>query len=183
MEDTDHMQRLMDEAYAFWQQNKKMPRSEFLDRISAIQKIAVLLGNLNYQVCNGGFMQWIDNGYCLDIDELIDVVDTFESWAAANGHERARRYAAELLSEMLLKIQPFIDTEAKDKGWLGSYLVDDIRGRRRRWDEDDGDDLWDRVAALTEPMDSRFYEINKDLLSAWNDWLEYQSGQESPNAS
>ena len=55
----------MDEAYALWQKpkNGSWSTEEFFDHLSYIQRVAVSLGNLNYQVENGGFAQWISNGY------------------------------------------------------------------------------------------------------------------------
>lgn len=35
---------------------------------------ARILANLNYQVHNGGFRQWIDNGYGIEIDDLIGLL-------------------------------------------------------------------------------------------------------------
>ena len=55
------MQNLMDKAYATWKDN--MNYDEFLASLSPVLRTAVVLGNLNYQVENGGFSQWIFNGY------------------------------------------------------------------------------------------------------------------------
>ena len=38
-------------------------KSQFYFNLKPLEKRAVALGNLNYQVGNGGFTQWIDNGY------------------------------------------------------------------------------------------------------------------------
>jgi hypothetical protein len=60
----DRTQRLMDGAYDRWQTQKDtMTRQEFWDQLDADERVAVFLGNLNYQVENGGFSQWLDNGY------------------------------------------------------------------------------------------------------------------------
>lgn len=58
----DIVQSLMDSAYATWE-GKGWSREEFLYEISSIERKAVVLGNLNYQVHNGGFVQWVDNNY------------------------------------------------------------------------------------------------------------------------
>lgn len=57
--------KLMDEAYKWWNSRRdsqgydwfiyNLPRDDW--------RAAVLLGNLNYQVENGGFEQWHYNGY------------------------------------------------------------------------------------------------------------------------
>ncbi len=63
--DTDNskIQQIMDVAYARWQKNRAMSQEEFWLRLSYPEKVAVFVGNLNYQVCNGGFLQWHDNEY------------------------------------------------------------------------------------------------------------------------
>lgn len=52
-------QLLMENAYSHKYENMQ----DLFNKCTEIEKIAVTLGNLNYQVENGGFQQWIDNGY------------------------------------------------------------------------------------------------------------------------
>lgn len=81
-------QDLMDLFYGYWREacdkiqtyNEKQSKAEnyinkpVQDEIIAIfpskVNIAVILGNFNYQVNNGGFMQWDDNGYSRHISKL-----------------------------------------------------------------------------------------------------------------
>jgi hypothetical protein len=56
-------QKLMDEAYAEFKKHEDWGMDEFYFHIDGLHRIAVALGNLNYQVCNGGFSQWSFNGY------------------------------------------------------------------------------------------------------------------------
>lgn len=53
---------LMNAAYDRWRENN-WSREEFLDQLTPQEKFAVCTGNLNYQVENGGFSQWCENGY------------------------------------------------------------------------------------------------------------------------
>ena len=68
----DKMQMHMDVAYDRWQktnaerterQEISQTKEEFWDTLSANERLAVFVGNFNYQVENGGFSQWDDNGY------------------------------------------------------------------------------------------------------------------------
>lgn len=68
-------QALCDIAYDQWQEHDKLaPHSEkwgfkeMLENAEGPEKMvaACVLGKLNQQVCNGGFMQWIDNRYAID---------------------------------------------------------------------------------------------------------------------
>ncbi|MFA5176509.1 MAG: hypothetical protein WC413_04615 [Candidatus Nanoarchaeia archaeon] len=56
-------QQIMNEAYILWQINKDWDTEEFFDHLNFIQRVAIALGNLNYQVGNGGFSQWKWNHY------------------------------------------------------------------------------------------------------------------------
>ncbi len=65
------MQALMDTAYARWQSAigpgaRGMSKDEFWATLSAQERRAVFTGNLNQQVTNGGFAQWVDNRYGVD---------------------------------------------------------------------------------------------------------------------
>ena len=68
MKDTkkDFHQALMDSAYNKWGKNKEWNKSQFFNHLDYLERIAVALGNLNYQVGNGGFIQWEDNSYKIE---------------------------------------------------------------------------------------------------------------------
>lgn len=62
----DH-QTLMDSAYEKFRAPDCAWRRRFLlESLTNLEKLAVLLGNLNNQVCNGGFLQYADNGYAFE---------------------------------------------------------------------------------------------------------------------
>jgi hypothetical protein len=63
METKDFHQELMDKAYDLWRTHKDWSYPIFIDNLDMVSRRAVVLGNLNYQVCNGGFTQWEDNQY------------------------------------------------------------------------------------------------------------------------
>lgn len=79
---TDTIQKLMDQAYARF--DRGMSLEQFWDQLNADERVAVFVGNLNYQVENGGFMQWIDNGYATNetvafLNRLFNVRIGFDS--------------------------------------------------------------------------------------------------------
>lgn len=86
MNDSFH-QLYMNRAYAGWVQNDDLDRDEFWDSLNLYEAIAVYTGNLNYQVENGGFLQWHDNGYsdaytrrrAYSLDYVFDCLDHYES--------------------------------------------------------------------------------------------------------
>ena len=66
----------MNEAYAMWKTHKEWSIDEFFDHLSFIQRVAVALGNLNYQVGNGGFSQWGFNGYAESHYDFLSRLNT-----------------------------------------------------------------------------------------------------------
>lgn len=65
-------QTLMDEVYAAWQSElKDVSHRELLDTFSPLHRAACILGNMNYQVCNGGWSQWHFNHYSIFMDDLV----------------------------------------------------------------------------------------------------------------
>lgn len=60
------MQAAMDGAYLRYQSNPTWSQQQFWDQLTGRERFAVFIGNMNYQVENGGFLQWWDNGYATD---------------------------------------------------------------------------------------------------------------------
>lgn len=64
----NNVQATMNDAWKNWDKpgadGQKMTRwGDFIKTLNTKQKIAVLIGNMNYQVGNGGWIQWRDNGF------------------------------------------------------------------------------------------------------------------------
>ena len=66
---SNRIQNLMYEMYSKWQRGDDKNKWEVLGDFSAAHQIAVVFGNFNYQVENGGIEQWIYNGYFHDDSE------------------------------------------------------------------------------------------------------------------
>jgi len=58
-----YWQNVMNEIYDYWGENRQLSKSELLQNLFPHQRRLLILGNLNAQICNGGFSQWICNGY------------------------------------------------------------------------------------------------------------------------
>lgn len=75
----DRIQALMDEVYSEWhkEENKSKGKWDILNGFSEAHQIAVVFGNFNYQVENGGIEQWIYNGYFHeDAEKLAKYLET-----------------------------------------------------------------------------------------------------------
>lgn len=66
-------QFIMTNAYYNW--GKNTSREKFLSDLTPYEKLAVIFGNFNYQVQNGGFSQWVFNNYDSDIDGSEEFIE------------------------------------------------------------------------------------------------------------
>lgn len=66
-------QDLMHGAYKKWRHPLRYV--QFLMELDVKERRAVVLGNLNYQVENGGFLQWRDNGYDANLSFVYDAIN------------------------------------------------------------------------------------------------------------
>lgn len=71
-------QSLVDKAYDRWRDEwKDLSYEEFISRLPERERFAVLTGNLNYQVENGGFSQWAENGFLSTAPTLLDLLKRY----------------------------------------------------------------------------------------------------------
>ena len=124
---TDLHQTLMDSAYnreseyAKTSEEISWSTSHMLMNATELEKTAVLLGNLNYQVENGGFPQWIDNGYCTAYAGVLEALDKIKS-KHAETLKGFVEHCGEFLSDDVL------NGYCDDRGCGGSYLDDEKMG-------------------------------------------------------
>lgn len=127
-------QALCNIAYERWQEGGDLNDKTydvFVEQLDDIFRIAVELKNLNYQVENGGFLQWEDNGYSVDCDSIQDTIQTFiatpaglevldiiQCWVGEVGHldetlktfKKASRYSSfVILEDSLYEFEEFIN--------------------------------------------------------------------------
>lgn len=98
---------------------------------------AVILGNMHYQICNGGWAQYDGNGY----SDSVDAARALYEGAANVGIQNAD------------KVVELIDEFKKRKGESeqpGGYYGDE--------DDEDGD------GAIYDDLDTRYYEIEGEPL-------------------
>jgi len=169
----DFHQKLMDEFYHFWQleENCKLSQEAVLEKFdSKLHKAAVILGNFNYQVENGGFEQWIFNGYYVFIDELIDLLMI--------GSEQNIKYLNRVLG-MVQEIRdaiPDMDDliQCSECGGIG-YLIDNDNDEYI-CEECNGDgkiELSEYVARNVDfnTLDSEYYDM--EVLPSYTELLRY----------
>ena len=142
MENTLH-QKIMDEAYSFWQSQEKMDYVTFIDSLDKKQKLAVLTGNLNYQVENGGFSQWHINEYSKKAKELIELLTPLEG--------------IEVVKEVIELVETAIDIIEEFDRPEGSGFDED---------EEYYDEYHDNeMHSALDSLDTRYYSINEKFLN------------------
>lgn len=143
-------QELMNKAYSLWQteDGKKLNYSNFLDLVlkdlGEIYFNAVITGNLNYQVENGGFSQWHYNDYSITLDDLIIFfTDNFKN------------------NEVIDKLKYILNEVVDILDWLdeGKDCVKNLYDYKEFFIKK----LEDQVQKELNQLDEKYYEINEKL--------------------
>lgn len=153
----------MDDAYDLWRSKPGISREDLFDLISFKHKAAVVLGNLNYQVENGGFAQWIDNGYCLNIHIVKRVLEKFIKWEN-DGFEESKKHAQKVI-DMLAEIEQYIDLNKEDRGCMGSYLLNK------------DEDAEDEMGEMLNKYDAEYYAFSDFLFEGLEAWFKSENFQ------
>lgn len=75
-------EQLVKEAYKSEAEPRPTRRNEFLESLPPLQRNAVLLWEMNNQVFNGGFSQWLLNGYGHWLNDIFPVLNQIGTQAA-----------------------------------------------------------------------------------------------------
>lgn len=167
-------QSLMDKAYARWRKGGDLEGkgdAEFVAALPEDQELAVRVGNMNYQVENGGWAQWYGNGYGKRDEEwLMDFFDAHKEYAAFS-------WMARLLSNVAGIAEGPFDVTCDWCGGDGETEIDDETGEGEVCDQCHGDgtietdDLDNVEADIFDKQDGTFYEGNDKLMAAMEQYL------------
>lgn len=171
METTTHstLQNLMNQAYARY---KDQSQSEFWDQLDEREKIAVFVGNANYQVENGGWAQWCDNRYVECADELRAILTRIGTPTCLT------------VASMVLLVSSAYE-EYKEEDNRGGYF-ECTCGAEDEEDEpfdctcEEEDPYADFTYAL-EGKDDAFYAINAQLMDEVESYLNGTLTAPSPD--
>lgn len=165
-------QKLMDAAYDKWPESGG--HREMLNRATDAERCAVLLGNLNYQVENGGFCQWIDNGYGL---RGLDVADVLERVRIAPTTPDDAKPVIEELRVAIKKLMSYVDLNIKDRGF-NDYWLRDLRYLDDDYDADYNEDRHPG-AVYAQSLDDWFYDtVQPHLRPAIEQFLKSLTGEQ-----
>jgi hypothetical protein len=147
----------------------------FWAQLSARELIAVLTGNMNYQVENGGWLQWCDNGYVQCADELETIL-----------RESIGTKAAVEVADMVARVAHAWEQFQSDKDDTPPSAFCHCE------DEDEcecetEEDIWqaahDEFCGVVEPLDSRFYEINEQFMTDVEAFLKGEGNSTEQSAA
>lgn len=88
--------------------------TEFVKALPRAEKEAVVLEDLLCQVANGGFWQWVVNGYCVSIAEVEEAL------------KQIKKPASIKLLLMLVQIEPYLLKNKEKGGFFEDYVVANI---------------------------------------------------------
>jgi len=160
-------QKLMNKAYDLWstEEGKKLSYSDFLDVVSdkfgKLYSNAVITGNLNYQVENGGFSQWHYNDYSITLDDLIIFfTDNFKN------------------NEVIDKLKYILNEVVDILDWLdeGKDCVKNLYDYKEFFIKK----LEDQVQKELNQLDEKYYEINEKLNEILEEYFKTEYEKISP---
>jgi hypothetical protein len=128
------MEGIMEGAYDRWQANN-WSQQEFWDQLDAAERFTVFIGNMNYQVENGGFIQWWDNYYATEenVRYILRACDRIGTEASQN--------VSFILSKVLQILSPYDP-------------------RHPSMDEETFEEIYEHLSAL----DTIYYQIHERFL-------------------
>jgi hypothetical protein len=139
------LQQVMDVAYARWQKNEHWSMQQFWEQLSEQETFVVHMGKLNQQVCNGGFEQWLSNGYG------TNGVMTYLMPKLREIGTPAAKAVANMIAELYEALN---DEEVQDDDHVFE------NGTGAHCDECGHDhDVFD-----TDKIDTAFYKVNEELM-------------------
>ena len=137
-------QQLMDEVYDKWRNNKNWDYNDFVGELGIKHALAVLTGNLNYQVENGGFSQWHFNEYSSEAQKLLTLLSFYKK--------------EPVVAEVIRLVEKAVRI-------IDKYESEIVRVRSQ-WDYDDEEieELENEMQDKLDELDDKYYKINDEFM-------------------
>ena len=137
-------QQLMDEAYDKWRNNKNWDYNEFVGELDIKHALAVLTGDLNYQVKNGGFSQWYFNDYASEAQKLLTLLSFYKE--------------EPVIAEVIQLVEKAV--KIIDEYEIGIIRVTSKRDYYAEEIEELNNEMQDKFDELTD----KYYKINNEFM-------------------
>lgn len=164
----DIIEKYADKAFEIWKNGDVECQFESAKQISQKHLDAIVAICFNGQVCNGGFCQWVDNGYASSsIEFLIDLLERMET---KNSNKILR---------MVRQLAEYINVEKKNIGFGGNYWENPCpycNGEGFDTEDDEYEECHEcngtgYIVPDLDKMDDTYYEINEKWMEEVNDYL------------
>lgn len=160
----DRHQEIMNQAYDKF--NDGISHAQWHETLTELEKRAVVLGNMSYQVLNGGFHQWVSNGYYLDGALLIAYLTEMDTKLSRS------------LIRIVNKVLSYTNPDAKRAGMMGRYWKHEKSNGSRWRDEEEENDVEEVVIDLDE-HDNEYYSFSSDFDREVEEYLAAYNGERS----
>lgn len=118
------IQGIMTEVYETFGDDRAY--EDFVGALNEMERDAVLIGNLNYQVENGGFIQWAENGYVFQIRSLDEALCRINTPLARQVKGMVRLIAQQVRGEAALYHRLTVDIfEDEDEAYELAHRFDE----------------------------------------------------------
>lgn len=147
-------QTLVDSAYDKWQTRNDLDKDMRFSIMTNLEAVAVLFANLNYQVENGGFQQWITNDYgtSASLRALRSALD---------GTRELNPQVYGALLEFLEKAEPAIESWEAANGRMD-------------------DEEWEEFTSQLDTLDTAYYAFGDQMEAFYQAVLNGYDAQRSP---
>jgi len=164
-------QSILNVGYAQWKLNDTWLYSDMIEFVKNVDEkfaLAILVGKYNYQVNNGGHIQYFDNGYASidendkELHELM--VELFEKYLKFDS-------VLNILKEFKLDTQYCYDCDGE-----GSfYEVDEETGEEEEeqcWTCNGTGQSQDMTVVNNEDLDDKYYKVNDKFIEYMETWCK-----------
>lgn len=149
------MTEVYEEKFPVWEGILNSIEEKEFEDCSDLEQTAILLANLNYQVENGGFSQWVDNGYGLKWRETIQSLRQV-------GTQNAMK-----VIDLIGTFSDYIKDDCEDRGCFGDYWIEEDNNDYYYGSGNDEDDDYEEEENpgffYAREADHPYYEIYEEL--------------------
>ena len=136
------------------------------EKYGILPYFCVLLGNYNGQVCNGGHIQYFDNGYA-----------SSNSKGYHHEYDNIDLHNKLIMIFKFLKIQEHVSKKLGETAYsiIKDFDLDSIRNDNDDYendDDDENDESRDGVNKYLDKLDQRWYDIYEDFIDEFNNYLK-----------
>ena len=162
------LQGHLNNAFAKWEND--MGKDEYFKSLDGAEAVATYLGKMNYQVENGGWLQWWDNGYATEhvtseIAAILVNIRRFISNMVNSEDGGIERLQIEREHEAVLAVYSIF-------GKLEPYIQDWIEAEAAPYDEVD-----EYVYQSADHLCNAYYDVNENFLAAVERYLSATYGE------